>query len=380
VVLVSRRPRVLLFAHRFGHPNATGVGRYVAQLAAALDECEQARFADYVVCSAPEPHPDPPPLHHVEVRRLTPPRRPLHLAWTLAGRPPVERLAGPADLVHVLDPSVPVPTHLPGVLTVHDLMPLQFPQWYPPAHRWAFGRAVRASVARGDTIVTVSEKVAGDAVSILGVAPDRVRVVYPGVAAEFLAPVTAAQQVEACRRHRVQRGGFFVCVGTVTTRKNLTPVVQALASIGTTPLLVVGPDGYGADAVRAEVQRANVGDRVQFAGYVDGAALPALVSAAIALVHPSSYEGFGFPPVEAMAVGTPAIVSAAGALPEVVGDAGILVDPEDVDAWADAMTTVRDDATRRDALSTDGTARAGSFRWDATARAIVDVHRCRLGI
>jgi alpha-1,3-rhamnosyl/mannosyltransferase len=347
----------------------------VAQITRALDECEDARFGDYVLCSAHETQPLAWQPRHLDVRRLPGKRRALHLSWALIGAPRVETLAGRADLFHALDPSIPVPTRLPSICTIHDLMPLQFPDWYPAAHRWAFGRSVRQAARRAAVIVTDSHRVAEDVTSVLGVPPARIRVVYPGVSPEFLVPPGPARQDETYARYGLTANRYFVLVGSVTSRKNLQPVLTALRSVRDTPLLIIGPDGHDAAAVRAEVRRLHIEPMVRFAGYVPAAELPTLLRGALALVHPSSYEGFGFPPLEAMASGTPAIASRAGSLPEVVGEGGLLVDNDDPTTWAEAMMRVRDDADLRDGLIRAGRTQAAKFRWDRAAAETVAIHR-----
>jgi alpha-1,3-rhamnosyl/mannosyltransferase len=144
-------------------------------------------------------------------------------------------------------------------------------------------------------------------------------------------------------------------------------------------LLVAGPAGRGAAGIEAEADRLGLAGRVRFAGFVSGEDLPVLVGASLALVHPSRDEGFGITPIEAMAAGVPAITSTVGSLPEVVGDAGLLVDPDDHDGWAAAIFGVATDPERRAALVAAGHLRQARFTWRAAAEATLAVHDEVLG-
>jgi alpha-1,3-rhamnosyl/mannosyltransferase len=365
-------PRVLLFAHRLSHPSRTGVVRYANELAAALDVRAGSEHA-YVLSSLPEPWPLPWTPRRIEVRRARGPRRIVNLAWTAMQRPNVERLAGRADLVHALDPGVLVPSHAPFICTVHDLMPLQHPEWFERGPRWALGRAVRHARDHARMIVTVSETVRRDVIELLDVEPDRVRAIPSGIGSPFTDGVAAGAVSEVLRRHGLQPQGYLLYVGTVSVRKNLPTLVRALEVAGAGPLVVAGPDGLGAAGIRAEVQRLGLGNRVRFMGFVAEGELPALMAGSSGLCHPATYEGFGFTPLEAMAMGTPVVVSRGGALPEVVGDAGLIVDPDDVDGWASAIRSL-DDPSIRSRLVEAGSRQASRYTWSRTADATVRLH------
>jgi glycosyltransferase involved in cell wall biosynthesis len=167
----------------------------------------------------------------------------------------------------------------------------------------------------------------------------------------------------------------------VTTRKNLTLLVEAIARRGKgAPVLFVGPEGLGADVVKETMERLGVREDITFTGHVPDDDLPSLMANALALVHPSRYEGFGLTPLEAMALGTPAIAARAGALPEVLGDAAVLLDPDDADAWADAMKRIEEDATFARERAEAGRHHALTFTWDRAAIETHAVHRAALGL
>jgi glycosyltransferase involved in cell wall biosynthesis len=155
--------------------------------------------------------------------------------------------------------------------------------------------------------------------------------------------------------------------------------VQALARVPRgVRLLVVGPAGFGAEQVTTEVEKLGITSDVIMTGHVADADLIALIAGALALVHPSGFEGFGFTPLEAMALGTPALASRAGSLPEVLGDAAVLLDPHDVDAWAEAMIRIQQDPAFASAMAEKGRRHASHFTWERAARETAAVHEAAL--
>lgn len=385
---------VALFAHRFDETAATGIGQSARELRTALGvELGAARQADLriISCSAPE-HPrhvapGDGPVAHVT---LPGPRKLRYAAWTAARWPSLERTPGldGIDLLHVQHPAVMVPSRAPAVHTVHDILPVIESGWYRRSERWLHRRAYADLVEHSARVMCDSPYVADQVIDVLGVDPDRVTVVPIGVAGRFVpvpvadgaaVPNSAGGGGGTAARLGVEPGRYLLHVGTITRRKNLVPLVAAMAALppAVVPTLVLaGPDGLGAAAVRAEVARLGLTERIRFAGYVADDALPALVAGAAALVHPSLGEGFGLTPLEAMAVGTPVIVSGAGSLPWVVGDAGMVVgEPTDGDAWAGAIAGLLADDDRGAAMVAAGRAQASRFTWAAAARATLDVYR-----
>jgi glycosyltransferase involved in cell wall biosynthesis len=257
-------------------------------------------------------------------------------------------------------------------------MALQFPEWFPRHERAAYRRAYRDVAERAVRIVAVSQRVADDLVEVLGVARERIAVIHEAAGAEFLASQPQDEVAAVCRGYDLTPGRYLIAVGAVSERKNMGPVLRAVAARPGVTLALAGPEGHGADVVAAEVARLDIGARVHRLGYVAAAHLPPLVAGARALVHPATYEGFGLPPLEAMAVGTPVIASAAGSLPEVVGEAGVLVAPDDDDAWRAAVERMYDDDALCASLADAGRARAMSFSWQRAAAETAAVHRACL--
>ena len=359
--------RVLLVPHRLHDPLGTGIHRYGVELIRALAADESTADLDYAVASIDDPDVAVgAPLVHI-----APPRRVLHLSWAILRRPVLERFAGDANVVHILTPAVPVATSSTLVVTVHDLLPLRFPSWYPARQRWLFRKALRQAVADAARVIVPSSAVAVDMADATDVDPSRVTVIPEGVDPIFRRPVSEVDVAAVCARHRVRPGRFFLFVGAISGRKNLVTALRALAAFRAggpdIPLVVAGPRGRGAEEFDAETSRLGLHSAVRVAGFVSAADLPVLLAAALALVHPSKYEGFGLTPLEAMAAGTPVLAANTGALPEVVGDAGMLLPPDDVEAWATAMAQVNDDDGLRRSLVERGQTWSERFTWATTA-------------
>jgi glycosyltransferase involved in cell wall biosynthesis len=365
--------RVGLFAHRLAGRNPTGIGRYIQELVRALAEVT-GPGQDIVVASTPERE-DPDWLPATVQRRVVDwPRRPVQMAWSAGLGPRLERSAGPLDAAHLLQPFPPVRSVSPQVVTLHDLFPLEHPEWYPCSERLTHRLSIGLVARRAHTIVVPSRWVAERVQGRLGVEPWRVQVVWHGVSGAFAAG-SADQVNQVCARLGLEPERFVVCVGAVSTRKNLISVVRAAPHLDGLPVVLIGPDGQGAQEVDAEIARLDGAARVIRTGYLPDAETGALVQAAGVVLHPALAEGFGFVPLEAMAAGTPVIAARVSSIPEVVGDAAVLIDePTNPQAWAQAVTELVGDAQRRAALASAGAQRAGQFSWDKTAKRMLEIY------
>lgn len=368
--------RVALLAHRLARRDPTGVDRYTRLLTQAL-----AVRGD-LSCVAAAPHERTVPNWipaGVDLHRIRGPRRAVHLAWSLLHRPGVDRSLGGPDLVHVTEPSFPVPCRAPLVYTIHDVMPLDHPEWFRRIPRWGFRLTMRNAAADAAALIADSEATAASTVGALGVHPDRITVVPLAADPRFLLPVTRAEIERAAESVGVSPGRFAVCVGQINDRKNVSVVVQAIARLPEPlDLVIVGSEGEGASRVRAEVERSGVGERVRFTGFVPDDTLRGLLAAARVLAHPSRKEGFGLTPLEAMAVGTPAIVATRSALPGTVREVVAHADPGDPDAWAAAIDGFGDEE-HRTAVAKRGQEEARSFTWERVAAETAAVYRAVLG-
>ncbi len=360
--MATRAPIVGLWAHRWGDlAGRTGVGRYARSLAEALADldgpCEYERRGGQEAGPA---------TGRPTLRRSWPPRRALHASWLATGRPNLERVAAPTDLLHVLFPSFPVPTRAPQVGTIHDLFVLDHPEWFGRGEHRAVTDSTRRLAAEAARIVAVSDHVAAQLVDRLGVERDRIVVIGHGV--------DVARRTTGSIPAALDGRAYVVAVGAGTDRKHLAVVLDALARVEDLELALVGPAGPATAALARRAADLGIAGRVHQLGLVPDDVLAAVLRGAVALVHPSLDEGFGLPPLEAMAAGTPAVVSRSGALPEVVGDAALIVDPHDPDGWAAELDSLRTDPDRRARLVAAGLAHVASHTWAAAATATAAVH------
>jgi len=242
----------------------------------------------------------------------------------------------------------------PEVVTVHDLAIYRHPEWFPGGQPLATRVVVPRSLRRARQLIAVSASTARDITDLFGVDPGRITVVHHGVSPRFQSPAEGAER------------GYVLFVGTIEPRKNLETLLSAWADVRTSlPLLVAGGWGWREGGIRRRIE--SFGDRVRLLGGVQPDELPALYAGAACLAHPAWYEGFGMTILEAMASGTPVISSNTSSLPEVAGEAALLLDPGDVDAWRDGLQRVLDDAAVRAELARQGLERAALFTWPRAA-------------
>jgi glycosyltransferase involved in cell wall biosynthesis len=261
------------------------------------------------------------------------------------------------------------------VCTFHDLIPLDNPEWFSPRFSAWYGWLMPRLARQVAHIIAVSEFTRHRIVERFGVRPGKVTVIPNGVDERF--SVRPAEEVAAARQTiGVPEGHYFLFVGSLEPRKNLSRLLKAWEKAhrrlpDDTWLVVAGAKGRS--QVFTGVALEQLPPRVHLTGYVSDEDLPALYSGALAVVYPSLYEGFGLPPLEAMACGTPVITSSTTSLPEVTGDAAILVDPLSIDQIASAVVRMAADRGLRADLSTRGLARAASYSWERSAGATLEV-------
>ncbi len=285
------------------------------------------------------------------------------------------------ELLHEPHYTLPLGWHGPAVVTIHDLIHLRFPRFFPPGAA-LYARAMAGTAARRARLVLAdSSHTRDEVVELLRVPGAKVRVVPLGVP-PGLVPAAAAG-VEAFRAARGLPSGYLLYVGARKPHKNLPVLLEALARIPAAarpPLVLSGP-AWGADEPLARLAaRLGLGAIVHFAGALrDAGDLARLYGGAALYVQPSLAEGFGLPPLEAMACGTPVLASNAGALPETLGDAAVLLPPGDVEAWSAAIAGLLADTARREQLVRAGFARARESSFARTASGTLDVYEEALG-
>lgn len=295
--------------------------------------------------------------------------------WTLG----LELATLAVDVVHSPDfiPPARLGRRWARVITVHDLAFLRFPNLLTADSRRYYGQIDRA-VAEAERIIAVSEATRADLLELTGASAEKVVVIPEGVDPDFLPGGRAVAAARVAERFGI-RGQYFLFVGTLEPRKNLRRLIQAFAAFrdrtgqSGPSLVLAGKRGWLADDLD-DLARP-LGDAVRFLGAVSQDDLVALYNATLALVLVSRYEGFGLPALEAMACGTATLVSDVGSLPEVVGDAGLRVSPDDVEGIARALERLSEDEDLRRGLGEGGRRRAARFDWTLVARRTDDVYR-----
>jgi glycosyltransferase involved in cell wall biosynthesis len=303
------------------------------------------------------------------------PARPAHFAWRHASVPPIEWITGPVDVVHGPNFVVPPARHAARVVTVHDLTALHHPELCTP-HTRTYPAVLRRALATGAWVHTVSDFVRNEILDAFGAPPDRVVTVPNGVDAIADADPEAGRRAAGAER-------YVLAIGTIEPRKNFPGLVRAFGRVARAlpdvRLVIAGPDGWDGERFAAALAASPVRERIVRLGALDEQQRAAMLRGATALVYPSVYEGFGLPPLEAMSVGVPTLVTAAGAVVEVVGDAALVVPVGDDDALADGLVRIADDAELRATLAARGPQRAARYDWARTAAGLVALYRRAVG-
>ncbi len=348
-----------LHAHELDPRKATGIARYALGLEAALQEqLRPDEQASLVTARGSGAAP-------ASARVIDRSRKGLYARWLATRRPLLERFVPDLDLVHATAPIIPIGTRKPVVVTVHDLMPLTHPEWFSRQAVVYFRSSIAWAKRNADALLAVSEFVGAQTCELLGVSPDRVVVTGEGFDISHF-----RDDPEAAAALGLDQP-YVVYLGSITVRKNLLTAIEALPDKGP-QLVIAGPDGMGAEDVRRAA--AARGDRVRIVGPLPEEQLGPLLRGALALVHPSKFEGFGLTVLEAMGLGTPVIVSSAGSLPELVGGAGHIVASNDVAGWRSALEIAEDPAALR-RLSESGLRRAQDWSWETAAERTLAVYR-----
>lgn len=297
-------------------------------------------------------------------------------AWTHLNAPPFDSFSGAHDLFHFPNFFLPPLRKGRAVVTIHDVSFLRFPDFAEDRNRRYLEGTIPHTVAHADAILTISQFSADEIVALLGVPRARVHAVPLGITPHMRPP--PPETVDRARRNLGLTRPYLLTVGTLEPRKNipfLVDVFEQLAPHYPGDLVLAGAPGWKVGPLLDRIRRSPVANRIRRLDFVPDGDLPALYAGADLFLFASHYEGFGFPPLEAMACGVPVISSPGGSLREVLGEAAILLEPSDAETWCARIRETLADEAKRTALITAGFAQAARYTWPETARRTWDVYR-----
>lgn len=278
------------------------------------------------------------------------------------------------------EPNIlPLPFRGPTVITVHDLSWIRYPHAHPPERVRAMDKYFQPGLERASLILTDSEFVKRELMDVLGVKPGSIHPVLLGVEALFH-PRSADETRAVLDAHDLVHGQYLLAVGTLEPRKNLAVALRAFMQLAPPlrkrfPLVLVGMKGWHTSALEQQIAPLVAAGQVRQLGYLAREDLAKIIAGATTLIYPSIYEGFGLPPLEAMACGVPVITSNVSSIPEVVGDTGLMLDPQDMDGFAKAMETLLTAPDVREAMALKALARSAQFTWANCVSQTVEAYR-----
>ncbi|MFB3897087.1 MAG: glycosyltransferase family 4 protein [bacterium] len=264
-------------------------------------------------------------------------------------------------------------SYIPTVITVHDLSVFLFPQMHPVYRRWRHRLLFPSSVKQANKIITVSEQTKLDLNHLFSITKGKTVTIYNGL------PVWFTQEGSLSVQNLELPEPYILFVGTIEPRKNLQLMLQSFAQVKNLnhiphKLVIIGGNGWGNNQIHTQLEQYGIQNEVIFTGHLEHNELPSIYQHASLLVFPSIYEGFGFPPLEAMACGIPVIASNISSIPEVVGDAGILLNLDKPQIWAETIYSVLSDQQLQQELRLKGINRAKQFSWGKTAQLTLTVY------
>lgn len=267
----------------------------------------------------------------------------------------------------------------PSIITVHDLSWIRFPGMHPVERVRAMDKYFQPGLERASLILTDSEFVKRELIDVFGVKPERIRPVLLGVEALFH-PRSADETRAVLDAHGLVHGQYILAVGTLEPRKNLAVALRAFMQLAPVlrkrfPLVLVGMKGWHTSALEQQIAPLIAAGEIRQLGYLPRQDLATIIAGATTLIYPSIYEGFGLPPLEAMACGVPVITSNVSSIPEVVGDTGLMLDPQDVDGFARGMETLLTAPDVREAMARKALARSARFTWASCVSQTIEAYR-----
>ena len=311
------------------------------------------------------------------VHQLPMPARPLQASWSRVDFPWVELFTGRLDVVHGTNFVVPPSLRARRVVTVHDLTPLLYPEAADPS-TLIYPRLIARAIRGGAYVHTPSAFIARQVVEHFDADPERVIAVPHGLPTLPEGGGNAEEGPAAGIARQLGGAPYILGLGTIEPRKGFATLVDAFAELGgrhhDLRLVIAGQPGWGSEEVRSRVEANPYRARILLPGYVGSAERFALLARAAVFAYPSIYEGFGLPPIEAMALGTPVVASLAGSLPEVLGDGAVLVPPGDAPTLAAALAAVMEDSALRAEMVSRATVQISRYSWEKTAKGLAALY------
>lgn len=370
---------------------ASGGGQYASQLSRALAAIDHVNSyvlypVFYYIVHPDFPLADLPTAANMRVAHRWLPATLVQFLWRQDRSERFkELLLGNVDVVH--STTFCAPRFALGrkrlVVTIYDLSFVTYPEFHLPANVEHCLRGTKLAIERADALIAISESTRRELIEEMGAPPERI-VVTPLASGRGLQRVSDPARLDAVRRRYELPERFVLFLGALEPRKNVLRLLEACAALSPTlrrefPLVVAGAQGWLNDSVHEQVQKLGLGESVRFAGYIEPADLAALYSLATVFAYPSLWEGFGLPVLEAMACGTPVLTSSVSSLPEVAGDAAVLVPPTDVHAIAEGLNRLLEDDALRVDLARRGPRRAAQFSWERCARETLAIYEAVAG-
>ncbi len=352
-----------------------GVGRYTREIvqhlaSAAPDDRFLLPYFDFRNDASPIDVPN------AEMRPIRwCPGRIAQLAWKTIQWPPYDMFSGNADVYHFPNFIIPPLRNKKSVVTIHDMSFVPYPHFAEGRNVRYLNAHIKNTVKRADAIITVSHFSAREICTYLGVPEERVFAIHHGISDTFARPgeEETARVLTECKLDRP----YLLTVGTIEPRKNIPLLIDIFEKLEDFDgdLVIAGGLGWKYEPIMERIKNSPRAESIRCPGYTADEQLPALYAGASAFMVTSYYEGFGFPPVEAMACGTPVISSTGGSLAEVLGEGAVLVDSTSSEAWLDPVRKVLGDSSFREELITRGFKKAAGYRWAQAAAKTMDVYR-----
>lgn len=292
---------------------------------------------------------------------------------------PRKAKAAKVDLIHQPCFSAPLLVRCPVVITIHDIISLLYPESIPFASRMFYSKWMPLTYGKANKIITISQSTKNDIVRVLKIPEEKITVIPLAVDEKFEQPIKGEEVARVKKKYKLSQD-YILHVGTLEPRKNLQFLIDVFSEVirkgknSSLNLVITGKKGWYYEGLFRRARELNLEDRVIFTGYVDEADKPAIYKGAKIFAFPSVYEGFGLPPLEAMASGVPVVSSNTSSIPEVIGEAGVLLPPNDTEKWVRAITELNTNEDMRKKYIKLNKERVKNFSWIKTAKATIDVY------